>query len=76
MLITGCPDFDPPRTTQGESLSNDIEHEDKYPEGSTSGRFEIGHVDTSLNTARFTCLIFDELFRLGFVWNCAVGFPV
>jgi hypothetical protein len=67
VLGAGRPYFDPPGPTQSESLSNNVKDEYKYPERDSSSCFEIGHVDTSLDAARFTRLLFDELFRRRFI---------
>ena len=78
MLGAGRPYFDPPGPAQIESLSNNVKYEYKYPERDSSCCFEIGHVDTSLDAARFTCLLFDELFRCRFIafGGVAIGMSI
>lgn len=74
----GSPYLDPPGATQSETLRDDIEGENERPERNTTGRFEISHIDASLDTTGFAAFILYKLLRSVLVvfLRSAVSFSV
>lgn len=75
-FVARRPYLNPPRAAQGQSLRNDVEHENEGPEWYPSSRLEIGHVDASLDTPGFTPFLFDKLFWRWLRCCCAICLPV